>query len=330
MKLYILKQNDIKNVLTMKEAISVMRSAFLQLAKGQAQIPLRTGIKLAANEENMVLFMPGYLLESNQLGIKVASLFPNNKDKHIPTINGVILLVDTQTGQPKALLEAGYLTALRTGAASGLATDLLANSNASTLAIVGSGVQARTQLDAVCCVRNIKKIKLYSRTHENAQKFANEIKLTHPEVTDIKVCETAAEACEDADIICTAVNSLEPVIYHEYVKPDCHINAIGSHTAQMQELSLSIMEAGKIVVDQKSAAIAEAGEIINAMKKQVLRENQLIELGSLVDDKLQSDELKNQLTVFKSVGLAIQDISVAEKALEIARQKNIGNIIEFG
>lgn len=327
MKIRILNKSDLAKVLSMKETIAAMRECFLELQEQQVTMPQRTVINIP-KEEATALFMPALLSRKNQLGIKVVSVFPKNMNNKLPAINGAVLLLDSHTGEPKAFIDAGLLTALRTGAVSGLATDLVAANNATHLALIGAGVQAKTQLEAVLCVRNIDTVTVYSRNINHAQQFAKDIQNTHPKLK-IRIEQTVARAVTDAEIICTATNSTEPFLFMRDLKDGCHINAIGSHSALMQEIDLSIVRKAHNIVDQKSAAIAEAGELINALQQDAIKSKDLIELGALIVHPSEQESLKSKLTLFKSVGLAIQDLAAAEKALAIAEQSNVGNIIHF-
>ncbi|MDR3443331.1 MAG: ornithine cyclodeaminase family protein [Legionella sp.] len=317
MNIICLSEREIKKCITMTDAISAMESAFLQLARQQVILPLRTAIPIK-NEHAISLSMPAYLEQEQQLGIKVVSLFPNNFSQKIPTINGLILLLDAKTGQPKALMDASYLTALRTGAISGLATRLLARKDASHVAIMGSGSQAMTQLEAIAHVRNITHVSIWSRTHEHAISFAKQIEHQF----EIQVFADSADAVKEADIICTATNSTSPFIHYDDIKPDAHINAIGSHTRNMREIASDVFKQAITVVDQIEAALSEAGEIIHAIESNVILPDSLLEIGPILSDA--SLTFKDHLTVFKSVGLAIQDISVAEMVYKNAIANQMG------
>ena len=317
MSITFLSATDVKQCITMADAIDAMEHAFLQLANQQVIMPLRTTVAVK-NERATTHIMPAFFEQERQLGMKVVSLFPNNIEQSLPAINGIILLLDATTGEPKALMDATYLTALRTGAVSGLATRILAREDASHVAIIGSGVQALTQLDAVAHVRPIQRVSVWSRSHEHALAFASRIQHRF----DTQVCHDIHQATCDADIICTATNSTKPFIHLENIKKDAHINAIGSHARTMHEIAPEIFKHATTVVDQHEAAIAEAGEIIAAIEAGLLDAASVLELGSLL--KTKESKLKQQLTVFKSVGLAIQDISIAEKVYENAQECQLG------
>lgn len=317
MPLQLFTLEEVKQSITMKQAITAMEKAFMQLASKQVQAPLRVGIPIAA-EQALSLTMPAYLEQEQALGLKVVSIFPHNLAQNKPTITGFIMLLDALTGEPMALMDAAFLTALRTGAVSGLATHYFASEQARHVAIIGSGIQAETQLAAVAAVRNINRVSVWSRDSKNAEKFANKFSADY----EFQLCSSIASAVADADIICTATSSLEPLIHLHDLQPHVHINAIGAHTPQMHELSNEVLAHARVFVDQKSAALAESGEIISAIAHQQLKQEDIIELGYWLLDK--KPNYQNQLTVFKSVGLSIQDVSVAAVVYKNAMSKKRG------
>ncbi|MFC3907466.1 ornithine cyclodeaminase family protein [Legionella dresdenensis] len=322
MSLKILSVEEVKQSITMAHAINAMERAFIQLANKQVVLPLRTSV--AIEEENAVtLTMPAYLAREKALGLKVVSVFPDNIAKNKPAIAGFIMLLDATTGEPRALMDAGYLTALRTGAVSGLATKYFAPINASHVAIIGSGVQARTQLEAVAAVRPIEQVSVWSRTRENAVNFAHSIEHQY----DVLICDTISEAVKSADIICSATNSTEPLIHLKELKPHAHINAIGSHSRAMMEIAPEVLERSVVIADQLQAALAESGEIIAAIEQNRLKPDAIIEFGNWLLHK--KEDYKNKLTVFKSVGLAIQDIAVADEVYKNASRDKLGFDFSF-
>ena len=319
MKLRVLSKHDVMRILDMPMAIKATREAFLALNQEQVTMPQRLSVETKAYAGTS-LFMPAGT--SSQLGMKVVSIYDDNAMRSLPVINGAILLLDSETGVPMALLEASVLTAVRTGAVSGLATDLLARDDAERVTIIGAGVQARTQLAAVQAVRSIKHVSIYSRTREHAEIFASELS-----DMDVRVCDSVESACQSSDVICTATGATSPLVSLDMVKTDCHVNAIGSHTPHMQELSGDLLAPGQVVVDQILAAKAEAGEIINALSNQLIKESDLVELGQLTEQP--NEALKCKRTVFKSVGLAIQDLAVANAVFSAACDRQIGSEVDW-
>jgi len=321
MSLKLLSLSEVKQSITMLEAIDAMERAFIQLAQQEAILPLRTGIPVGEN--GLTLTMPAYLSGEKILGLKVVSVFPDNVQYHKPSINGIILLVDATSGEPLMLMDAGYLTALRTGAISGLATKYFSKDLPSIVTIVGAGEQAITQLEAVAAVRQIEQVFVWSRQLESAQKFAKKQSAFY----NIQACEALSPALEKSDIICTATASNTPLIHLDALQPHVHINAIGSHHPLMQEISGDVLQKAVVIVDNIEAAMKEAGEIIYAVQQQKIHRDSVIELGSWLLEK--APNIQDQLTVFKSVGLAIQDLSVAQVVYQNALKMNLGTTFKL-
>jgi ornithine cyclodeaminase len=322
MSIRLLDLSDIKKCISMDLAIDAMETAFIQLANNQIQMPLRNHINIEA-ENAQTLTMPGFIEKGKILGLKVVSLFPNNKQRNKPAINGLIMLFDATTGEAKTLMDAAYLTALRTGAVSGLATKFFAKKDAKHVAIIGSGVQAITQLEAVASVRDIQSVSVWSRTRVNAEKFVSIL----PSRYKCTVHDSVASAVKEADIICTATSSQEPLVTLHDLQPHAHINAIGSHTSSMCEINNDVLGQAVVIVDQLDAALVESGEIISAIQNDIIKKESILELGKWLLHK--KSDYENELTVFKSVGLAIQDLSVAELVYQQALKKKLGTEFSF-
>ena len=328
MPFHILTAKDVRAALPMPAAIDAMRKTFGLLAAGQANVPLRTAIDIPKHDA-VTLLMPAYLHVGNRLGAKIVSVFPNNTHRELPTIHAIVILINAATGQPQALIEGTALTAIRTGAASGLATDLLARPEASTLAIIGSGVQARTQLEAVCCVRKIERVWVYSPNRNHAERFAADMAGRDGVPSWIEVAASAPGAASQADIICAATTSPTPVIGAADVRAGTHVNGIGSYSPAMREIDPNLVKGARVIVDQRQAALAEAGEVIACIKDSSLKESDLIELGEVVNGTQPGRTSADQITFFKSVGLAAQDVSAAQQALTAAIQKKLGAIVDL-
>ena len=312
----------------MRAAIDAMREAFGQLARGEVDMPLRAAVEIP-EQDAVTLVMPGRARVQYGLGAKLVSVFPTNPGAGLPLIHSAVILLDPQTGRVAALLEGGALTAIRTGATSGLATDLLARAGAASVAIVGAGVQARTQLEAVCCVRPIEHVWVYSRSREESERFAVEMeeKLDVPD--GIRVASSAGEAVGNADVVCTATTSSSPVLRSGQISSGTHINAVGSFTREMRELDPALLAGAYVVVDQREAALAEAGEVIAAVVEGLLSESALVELGAIVNGDAPGRTSDEQITVFKSVGLAVQDLVAGASAVGRAEREGLGSLIAF-
>jgi len=271
--------------------------------------------------------MPAYLPQNEALGVKVASICSGNLSQGLPTVTALITLLDSQTGLPVAIMEGTYLTSLRTGAASGLATDLLARKDVHTLAVIGAGAQARTQIEAVNCVRNIQETHLYSRTRISTETLARELAHTCPKLT-VVVAKSSSEAVKGADIVVAATNSSTPVFNGTDIMDGAHINAIGSFRPDMQEIDEYTVKRSIVIVDQCEAVLSEAGDIVIPLRKGIITEQHIqAELGEIVAGEKIGRKTANDVTLFKSVGNAAQDIGVAKLVLESAAANNLGAIV---
>lgn len=314
----------------MAEAIDIVKEAFIQLSAGEAIVPIRTPIDVTSHN-GVVLFMPAYLSGSDALGMKVVSVFPDNARLNRPTISALLVINDAITGEPRAVLDGSYLTALRTGAASGVATQLLARPESEAVAIFGAGVQGRTQLEAVCEVRSIRRAWIYDVVRNAAERFADEMSLRGGRIPpDIRAASSPAEATRDADIVCTATTSPTPVIAEPDLKPGVHINGIGSFTPEMQEVDDATVQRALLVVDSREAAWAEAGDLIIPRNKGFIKESDVCaELGEIAMGQQSGREDKDQITFFKAVGSAVQDVSVANYLIRKAEREGLGTTAEI-
>jgi len=324
--LLVLSQEDIRRAISMGHAIEIVKGAFAPLSTGRAVVPIRISIE-AKKHEGVILFMPAYLEGSEDLAIKIASVFPRNLEAGLPTTTALVVVQDARTGAPLAVMDGTYLTALRTGAASGAATDLLAREDAKAAAIFGAGAQGRTQLLAICEVRDIERAWVYDVSAEAAEGYVQEMR---GQVScDLKIASSPAKAMREADVICTATTSKTPVFADGDLKPGVHINAIGAFTPQMQEIPAETVKKAKIVVGSREGCLAEAGDIIIPLKLGLITEEDIAELGEIVAGKKRGRENKTEITLFKSVGNAVQDASVAGRVLRRAEELGLGTEVEL-
>jgi len=330
MKLRVLSRNDVRQAVSMAQAIEIVKGAFAQLSAGQAVVPIRTQLEVARHE-GITLFMPAYLQESDDLGVKIVSFFPHNLEVGLPTIHALVAVVDAGTGRPVAVMDGTYLTALRTGAASGAATDLLARTDARVAAIFGAGAQGRTQLEAVCQVRDIEKAWIYDVSREAAEKCAEEMRGRSGRIPGhIIVASSSREAVREADVICTATTARAPVFTDADLKAGVHINAVGAFTPEMQEVPEDTIQRARLVVDSREACWAEAGDLIIPRHKGLISESDIYaELGEIAAGTKRGRESEEEITFFKSVGNAVQDVSVARKVLEEAGRLGLGLEVEL-
>ncbi|KAA3618791.1 MAG: ornithine cyclodeaminase [Calditrichaeota bacterium] len=315
-----LTASDVKKLLPMFEAVALMRTAFSQLSAGKVDSPVRLNINIA--REGKALFMPVYSSDISAMSVKTVSVTPSNLKNSLPLIHAMVSLFDTETGQQTALLDGEYLTALRTGAASGLATDLLARKDAKTAFIFGAGAQAETQIAALLAVRKLSHVSIFDPDFAKAEKLAQKI------VTEFSVGCAAVQNLTNlakADVICTATTASNPVFKPELISPGTHINGIGSYTPDMCEIPAATIGAAKVFVDQRAACLSEAGDIVNAIKTGFISdEEKLPEIGELIERIVPGRKSKNEITVFKSVGNAVQDLYCAQAIYAKARKRGMG------
>jgi ornithine cyclodeaminase/alanine dehydrogenase-like protein (mu-crystallin family) len=275
--------------------------------------------------------MPAYLRKTDQLGIKIVSVFPRNLQVGIPTIHALVAVVDAETGRPAAVMDGTYLTALRTGAASGAAADLLARKNARVAAVFGAGVQGRTQLEAVCEVREIEKAWVFDVNRAALEVFVEEMQARGGRIpTEIVAAATPTEAVREADIICTATTAESPVFDDADLRVGTHINAVGAYTPDTQEIPEETIQRARLFVDSREACWAEAGDLIIPRSKGLISEGDIqAELGELVSGTKQGRSNDEEITFFKSVGNAVQDVAVAGKVLEEAMKLGLGTEVRI-
>ena len=330
MQLRVLSKTDLERALDMPTAIEAVANAFASLSAGRADVPLRTPVETA---EGVTLFMPARLQLSAAhapedgpiLGAKVVSVFGGNAERGEPAIHALVLLVDPRTGKPVAVMEGGWLTALRTGAATGVATRYLARPDARVLAVFGAGVQARTQIEAVRCQRTVEEVRIVSASGSSARRLAAEL-----EGVVARAVDDPREALAGADIVVAATDSARPVFPAEAVAPGTHVSAVGSFTPQMQEIPADFVVKASVFVDEREAAWAEAGDLIIPLRAGAITHDHVkASLGELVEGRHAGRATSDELTFFKSVGNAVQDLAVASVALERAESEGLGQLIEL-
>jgi ornithine cyclodeaminase/alanine dehydrogenase-like protein (mu-crystallin family) len=320
----VLTADDVRSAVGMKEAISLMREAFAELTSGKAVVPQRLSLEMP-EDKSLALFMPAYSPSKKRYGAKIVSLSDNNPSKGLPFIHGLVMLFDSDTGIPLALMNAESITALRTGAASGLATDLLARKDAETVVILGTGIQARTQLEGVAAVRRLKKAYVYGIVKKESEEFSREM----GKKLGLLVSVAADPGIvAEADIICTATTSAVPVFRDSDLKPGVHINGIGSYKPTTREVPSDTIKRAKVVVDSRGAYLKEAGDLIIPMNEGIITRNHVhAELGEIVSGSKAARTTQQEITVFKSVGNAVQDLAVASRVLDVAEKDGLGNTV---
>lgn len=319
MQIRILTGDEVRRALPMTAAIERVRSAYAQFSSGKATMPLRTRLH---TDKGVTLLMPAFLHQSRDLAVKVASVYGDNPKQGLPTVSATVLVLDPDTGMPRAFMDGDSLTALRTGAAGGLATDLLAKMDARVVAVFGAGVQGRAQLDAVLTVRKIENVRIFDPVDASARRFVDAVR-SRADAPNIQVADTPRAAVRDADIVITATTSKTPLFEDADLRPGTHITGVGSFTPEMQEIPSATVLRARVVVDSREACQAEAGDILQSGGAIHA------ELGEIINGDQPGRTDEDQITFFKSVGLAVQDAATASAVLETAEREDLGTRIDL-
>lgn len=326
--LLLLTRKQIESILTMAEVISAIEEGFKEHALGTVRMPVRT-ILSCERYKGQMLTMPAYVGGNiDALGQKTVSVYPNNPTMNLPTIQAVVQLLDPKTGSPLAIMDGTYMTAMRTGAVSAVATKYLARQNSKIATIFGAGVQSATQLSGICQVRKIQHAYVYDIDKKRATEFA--IRMSDTLKTEVEPTENVEEAVQNSDIISCATTSKTPVLKGEWLKEGTHINGVGSFVASTRELDTSAVTKSKVVVDSREAAMEEAGDLIIPIKEKTITPDHIwAELGDIIIGEKPGRETDKEITFFKSVGLSLQDISTASLVYKKAMQSGIGTKIDL-
>jgi ornithine cyclodeaminase len=327
----ILSGADVRKALPMPVAIEAMRHAFASLSGGHIVMPQRIHMSIYRHQ-GVSLLMPAYIDDEagEALALKVVSLFPGNAARGLPMLQAAVMVFDPQTGRPVALMEGATLTAIRTAAACGLATEILARPESKVVAIFGAGVQARAQLQAMCCVRPIKTAWVYDPIPGRAETMIAELAGRNGVCADLRPAADATEALAQADIVCTATTASRPVFEDADLRKGTHINAIGSYQPHVREIPAQTVARALVIVDSRQAAFDEAGDIIQPITDGLIDAGHIhAELGELVLGEKHGRKSAKQITLFKSVGVAVQEAAAAHAALITAEQADIGTVVPW-
>jgi ornithine cyclodeaminase/alanine dehydrogenase-like protein (mu-crystallin family) len=326
-QLLFLSAADVRRALPMREAVDAMKVAFAALSTGEAVVPVRSHVAVPKHQGSLLL-MPCFLPSADTLSLKAITLFDGNPAVGLPRIHALVTLFDGANGQPLAIMDGASLTALRTGAGSGLATDLLARRDAASVAILGAGVQGRTQLEAVCCVRSLQRAWVFDSKPQAAEAYAREMRLTTG--LTIMPTATAAEAVRQADIICAATPSASPVFADADLKAGVHINGVGSYHPTVQEVPAETVLRARMVVDHRESALAEAGDLLVPIRQGRCSADRITaELGEIFSGAKPGRANDQEITFYKSVGVAIQDLVAATHILANARRLGLGTTVQL-
>jgi len=319
MEIRILTASDVRSALPMAEAIEVIESAFFQYSCGNAVVPLRSRL---ATREGITLFMPAHLEQSNDLAVKIVSIYEKNNEKGLPTISAIVVAIDPDTGIPKAVMDGESLTAIRTGAAGGVAAKYLAREDAHTVVLFGAGVQGPWQLKAVMAVRPIKRVFIIDKRPDKASSLAQKVSEWSRGVV-ASVPDSVEQALAEADIVVAATTTRTPLFDGDLIRPGTHVTGVGSFSPDMQEIDQKTIQKALVIVDSREACRAEAGDIIKAHGRMDA------ELGEIIAGRHPGRKNNEEITFFKSVGLAAQDAAAAGAILARAEQKGLGIIVSL-
>jgi ornithine cyclodeaminase len=328
MSLLILNHSEVEQLLPMNECIDVMEDAFAALARNEYHQPLRTIVK-PPHVKGVMALMPTFRAgETPLFGLKAICVFPGNAEISKDAHQGGVMLFDGTNGEPLAMINASAITAIRTAAVSGLATRRLAREDACDLAIIGAGVQARTHLTAMSCVRALKRIRVCASRLESAQRFAAGMQSQSP--APLEPVASPEAAVRGADIIVTATTSREPVVRRDWVSPGAHINAVGTFSFNARELDTATMVDASLFVDRRESALNEAGDyLIPAKEGAIGPEHIRAELAQVITRAHPGRKSPDEITIFKSLGLAMEDLAAATYVFGKARQRELGTLVNF-
>ena len=328
MNTLIIPQSEVPRLLPMAECVDAMAEALASLSRGDAVLPLRSMVWMP-DRSGLLGLMPAYLGAPASLGLKVISYLPANHGTDRDSHQGAVLLFDTATGSLLAVIDASSITAIRTAAVSGLATRVLAGENAGDLAILGSGVQAESHLDAMGAVRRLRRVRVWSIHPAAARSFAE--RMSSRAGVAIEPVPTAQAAVAGADIICTTTASPTPVLEGSWIAPGAHVNAVGACFAANRELDTAAVVRSRVIVDRRESALAEAGDLLIPMKEGAIDATHIAgELGDVLLQRIEGRRGTSEVTLFKSLGIAVEDLAAAHLIHARARAQGRGIAVDFG
>jgi alanine dehydrogenase len=318
----VLSEKQVQSLIDIQELIAALEQAHIQYSTGKAVMPVRLVVPLP-QIRGRITSMPGYLNADKALGMKVVTYFSDNPKQSLPAILGTVMLFSAETGKIIAVMDGSSITAIRTACASAMATKVLSNAETPVLGILGAGVQARAHIRALCRVRKIGKIKLYSPSGVSAAAVKQDLETEIGAA--IEIARSAEQTVRDSDLIVTATTSNTPVLSHEWLKPGAHINAVGSHRPDQREIDGPTVARAKVVVDSREAIMAECGDILLAIKEDSISESHIHgEIGDILAGTKPARTSTDEITLYKSVGIAIQDVATANLVYHRALEERVG------
>jgi alanine dehydrogenase len=323
----VLSEKQVQSLIDIEELISTLEKAHVQYSTGKAVMPVRLVVPLP-EIQGRITSMPGFLNVDRALGMKVVTYFPDNPKGRLPGILATIMLFSAETGKLIATMDGSYITAIRTACASAMATKALANPQTPVLGILGAGVQARAHIEALTRVRSIERIRIYSPSGMGAPGIKNDMEPTVK--IPIEVARSAEEAVRDADLVATVTTAKQPIVNRQWLKSGAHINAVGSHRPDLREIDGATLARSKIVVDSREAVMAECGDILLAIKENNISSDSIhAEIGEVLAGVKSGRTSAGEITLYKSVGIAIQDVAAANLVYRKARELKIGTNVEI-
>jgi ornithine cyclodeaminase/alanine dehydrogenase-like protein (mu-crystallin family) len=323
----VLRGTDVRQLLPMAECVDLMHRTMIAVSERRVVLPLRS-VMVMPGELGMLGNMPGYLADPECFGVKLVSMIPRNKSTQYSSHLGMVLLFEAEHGCPVALLDAGRITAIRTAAASGLATRLLARPDAGDLALLGAGEQAQSHLEAMLAVRALRRVRVWARDRDKAAAFARTEGARHGIV--IETAATVAEAVAGADIICTVTKARDPILLGEQIAPGAHLNVVGSSLAATAEIDTPAVVKSRFFVDYRESTVNEGGEYLRALKAGAITPQHILaEIGEVANGSKTGRLAPSDVTLYKSLGIAPQDLASAHYVLERARAAGVGQVVDF-
>ena len=323
----VISEQEVRALADIDELIEALEKAHIQYSTHSAVMPARLVVPLPAIQ-GRITSMPGFLSDDKALGMKVVTYFQQNPKLDLPAILATIMLFSADTGKIIAIMDGSYITAIRTACASAMATKALANPQTPVLGILGAGVQARAHIQALSRVRKIESIRLYSPSGTSAAAIKKDMA---PQLNCvIEVAHNAETVVRDADLLVTVTTAKEPILKSEWLKPGVHINAVGSHRPDLREIDGATLARATIVVDSREAIMAECGDILLALKEKIIGENTIhAEIGEVLAKTKAARKNTDEITLYKSVGIAIQDVAAANLVYRKALEKGVGTTVEI-
>lgn len=328
MKVLFVNDAGVRDLLPMDSCVRLMRDVLQALSKGDVVLPLRSKVWLP-DHSGLLGLMPGYLGDPQSFGLKVVAVMPGNHGTPYDSHQGVVILFGVKHGEPLAVLDASSITAIRTAAASGAATDALARTDAGDLALIGSGVQAKTHLDAMRTVRTLRRVRVWSRHRANAERFACEE--TAAAGVAIEVAASAEDAVRGADLVCTTTSSRDPVLEGAWLSPGAHVNAVGACFPNARELDTDAVRRSRLYTDCRESCLNEAGDYLIPRAEGAIDEAHLLgEVGEVLLGRAPGRRTPGDITVYESLGIAVEDLAAAHAIHKRALETGAGAWLEWG